>query len=98
MNDGIDPQDFSLQYIKVDQVIRRVSRHGPVHPNDHFSLGMRWRGQFYVDISLPFGLRSAPFNFNSVADMVEWVLLHKHRLSVGSHYYHRSPTVFPVCL
>ena len=24
MNDGIDPQDFSLQYIKVDQVICMV--------------------------------------------------------------------------
>ena len=30
---------------------------------------------------LPFGLRSAPFIFNSVADVVEWILLHKHRLS-----------------
>ena len=30
---------------------------------------------------LPFGLRSASFIFNSVADMVEWILLHKHRLS-----------------
>ena len=29
MNDGIDPQDFSLQYIKVDQVIRMVSHYGP---------------------------------------------------------------------
>ena len=98
VNDGIDPQDFSLQYIKVDQVIRMVSRYGPdalmakfdvesayrnipVHPDDRFLLGMRWRGQFYVDLSLPFGLRSAPFIFNSVADMVEWILLHKHRLS-----------------
>ena len=29
MNDGIDPQDFSLLYIKVDQVIRMVSGYGP---------------------------------------------------------------------
>ena len=29
LNDGIDPQDFCLQYIKVDQVIRMVSRYGP---------------------------------------------------------------------
>ena len=103
MNDGIDPQDFSLQYIKVDQVICRVSHYGPgalmakfdvestyqnisVHPDDHFILGMKWRGQFYIDLFLPFGLRSAPFNFNSVADMVEWILLHKHRLSDLLHY------------
>ena len=103
MNDGIDPQDFSLQYITVDQVIRMVSRYGPgalmakfdvesayrnipVHPYDRFLLGMRWRGQFYIDLSLPFGLRSAPFIFNSVADMVEWILLRKHRLSDLLHY------------
>ena len=98
VNDGIDPQDFSLQYIKVDQVIRMVSRYGPgalmakfdvesayrnipVHPDDRFLLGMRWRGQFYVDLSLPFGLCSAPFIFNSIADMVEWILLNKHHPS-----------------
>ena len=101
--DGIDPQDFSLQYIEVDQVIRMVSRYGPgvlmakldvestyrnipVHPDDRFLLGMRWRGQFYTDLLLPFGLHSAPFIFNSVANMVEWTLLHKHRLSDLLHY------------
>ena len=31
-------------------------------------------------------LHSAPFIFNSVADMVEWILLHKHRLSDLLHY------------
>ena len=98
MRDGINSQDFSLQYIKVDQVIRMVSRYGPsalmakfevesayqnipVHPDDCFLLGMRWRGQFYVDLLLPFGLRSAPFIFNSIADMVEWILLNKHHPS-----------------
>ena len=29
MNNGIYPQDFSLQYSKVDQVIRMVSHYGP---------------------------------------------------------------------
>lgn len=103
VNNGIDPQDFSLQYIKANQVICMVSRYGPralmakfdvesayrnipVHPDDRFLLGMRWRGQFYLDLSLPFGLCSAPFIFNSVADMVEWILLHKHRLSDLLHY------------
>ena len=80
VNDGIDPHNFSLQYIKVNQVIRMVSCYGPSalmakfdvesayrnipgHPDDCFLLGMRWRGQFYVDLSLPFGLHSAPFIF-----------------------------------
>ena len=29
MNNGIYPQDFSLQYSKVDQVIRMISHYGP---------------------------------------------------------------------
>lgn len=29
VNDGIDPQDFTLQYIKLDSVIRMVARLGP---------------------------------------------------------------------
>ena len=32
----------------------------PVHPQDRLLLGMRWKGDLYVDRSLPFGLRSAP--------------------------------------
>ena len=31
----------------------------PVHPDDHWLLGMEWRGQLFVDTALPFGLRSA---------------------------------------
>ena len=103
MKDGIDPQNFSLQYIKVDQVIRMVSCYGPgalvakfdvefayrnipVHPDDRFLLGMSWHGQFFIDLLLPFGLRSAPFIFSSIADMVEWILLRKHHLSDLLHY------------
>ena len=29
VNDGIDPQEFTLQYIRLDEVIRMVSRYGP---------------------------------------------------------------------
>ena len=50
---------------------------------------MRWHGQFYIDLSLPFGLHSAlysAFIFNSVADMVEWIFLHKHCLYDLLHY------------
>ena len=78
VNDGIDPDKFTLHYIALDQVIRLVStlgpgalmakfdveaayRNMPVHPFHRVLLGMKWRGQFYVDLGLPFGLRSAPF-------------------------------------
>ena len=46
----------------------------PVHPNDLYRLGMQWQGNYFVYITLPFGLPSAPYVFSSVADLVDWVL------------------------
>ena len=103
VNDGIDPDEFTMQYITVDQIIRMISSYGlgaliakfdveaayrniAVHPSDRYLLGMRWRKHFYVDLALPFGLRSAPYIFNSVADMVEWILRHTHNVSALLHY------------
>jgi hypothetical protein len=103
MNDGIDPEECSLQYIRVDQIIGMVTNYGAgalmakfdveaayrniaVHPTDRYLLGMKWRGQYYMDLTLPFGLRSAPYIFNSVASMVEWILLHNYHVSDLLHY------------
>ena len=32
----------------------------PVHPNDTYLLSMEWKGSWYVDTALPFGLQSVP--------------------------------------
>ena len=48
----------------------------PVLPDDHHLLGVQWRDQLYVDTVLPFGLRSAPKIFNSVADALQWAAKH----------------------
>lgn len=56
----------------------------PVHPEDRWLLGMRWRGKLYVDTALPFGLRSAPKIFSAVADALQWILA---RLGVESIHY-----------
>ena len=103
VNDGINPEDFSLQYITVDQIISMVSKFGrgalmakfdveaayrniAVHPSDRYLLGMRWWNQFYADLALHFGLRSAPHIFNSVEDMVEWILIHSPNVPDLQHY------------
>ena len=57
-----------------------------VHPDDRYRLGMKWRGQYFVDLALPFGLCSAPYIFNSVADMVEWIILNKYNVTDLKHY------------
>ena len=54
---------------KVD--IKSAYRMVPVHPEDRMLLGMIWEGALYVDATLPFGLRSAPKMFNTLADVFE---------------------------
>lgn len=46
----------------------------PVHPDDRMLLGMLWRKKAYIDMALPFGLRSAPKIFTTVADGLHWIL------------------------
>ena len=40
--------------------VQNAYRIEPVHTEDRQLLGMKWRGAFYVDMVLPFGIRSAP--------------------------------------
>ncbi|XP_068691526.1 uncharacterized protein [Montipora foliosa] len=58
----------------------------PVHPSHRVLLGMKWRDQFYVDLVLSFGLRSAPFILNSIADMMEWILVNSYQIPHLLHY------------
>ena len=103
VNDGIDPDLFSLQYIKFDDVVAMVTKLGrgalmakfdvqsayrnvAVLPSQRYLLGMKWPSKFFVDLVLPFGLRSAPFIFNSVAELVEWILRHNYSIRDLLHY------------
>ena len=61
----------------------------PIRPDDWHLLGIYWQKQYYVDLYLPFGLRSAPFLFNQLCDVLEWVLKHNYRLQRVLHIlYH----------
>ena len=53
--------------------IRNAFRLCPVRPEDHHLLGIHWRNQYYYDLVLPFGLRSAPYIFNQVAEALQWI-------------------------
>ena len=48
--------------------------------------GMKWRGQYYVDLAVPFGWRSAPYIFNTVAEAVEWILVNSYKVPDLLHY------------
>lgn len=58
----------------------------PVRPHDWNLLGMQWRGKFYVDTFLPFGLRSAPFLFNQLSSAIHWILQQKYSIRHLLHY------------
>ena len=61
-----------MQLAKLD--VASAYRIVPVHPEDHPLLGMKWKGELYIDSVLPFGLRSAPKIFTAIADGLQWTL------------------------
>ena len=82
--------------------VKQAFRLIPVQPADWPLLGIQWQGQFYVDKCLPFGLRSAPFLFNRLAEAFEWILRHNYGITDILHYLDDFFTVGPpastVCL
>ena len=57
----------------------------PIHPDDWNLFGICWESQYYVDLYLPFGLRSAPYLFNQISDALEWILKHNYGLQHVIH-------------
>jgi len=55
--------------------IRDAFRMVPVAANDRWLLGFGWKGVFYTERALPFGLCTAPFLFNLFAEGLHWILL-----------------------
>ena len=66
--------------------VQAAYRNLAIHPDDRYLLGMKWKDGYYVDLVLPFGLRSATFLFDSVASAVEWILTHNYKVSPLFHY------------
>ena len=84
---------------KVD--IKNSYRIVPIHPDDHYLLGMKWRNRYFVDLALPFGLRSAPYIFNSLADLFHWIIVNNFLVPDLLHYlddyFILGPPASPVC-
>jgi hypothetical protein len=84
---------------KVD--IKNAYRIVPIHPDDHYLLGMKWRNRYFVDLALPFGLRSAPYIFNSLADLFHWIIVNNFLVPDLLHYlddyFTLGPPASPVC-
>ena len=74
----------SAAMAKID--IKHALRLCLVRRDDWDLLGAHWNGRFYVDKRLPFGLRSAPFLFNRVADSLHWILVNECGIKAVVHY------------
>ena len=66
--------------------LKRAYRLLPVKAEQRFLLGMRWKEMFYVDLALPFGLRSAPKLFTRFADVLEHLLAVRCPMASIQHY------------
>ena len=55
----------------------------------------------FVDLALPFGLRSAPYIFNSLADLFHWIIVNNFLVPELLHYlddyFTLGPPASPVC-
>ena len=74
--------------------LKSAFRHVPVSPLDHWLLIFEWDGKFYVDMFLPFGLRTAPRIFNLFAEALHWIFEELVKWKV-THYLDDFLFVFP---
>jgi hypothetical protein len=68
---------------KID--VKAAFRCVAVHPSDRWLLGMKWDGQFYADLALPFGLKSSPAIWERYAALAEW-MAHRNGAPHATHY------------
>ena len=75
--------------------IKHTFRLCPVRLEDSELLGIHWQGKFYIDLRLPFDLRSSPYLFNRLADAFEWILKNNYCIQDLIHYLDNYFTVGP---
>ena len=80
--------------ILVKRDLKSAFRHVPISPCDYWLLIFEWQGCFYVDMFLPFGLRTAPRIFNLFAEALHWIFETLYEWNV-THYLDDFLFVFP---
>lgn len=66
----------------------------PVAPHQRWLLGFFWRGTYYTECVLPFGLATAPFIFNLFAEAWHWILQSFLGWEFLEHYLDDSMAAF----
>ena len=60
--------------------IKHAYRLLPVRPDQWHHLCYQWEGNYYVDLVLPFGLRSSGAIFNKFASLVRWIIINHYHI------------------
>ena len=87
---------FSRGAVMTKFDVRSAYCNVPVHPSDRYLLYLKWRNQYYVALALPFRLCSTRCIFNSIADMVEWILVDSNHIPPLLHYLDDVITTGPL--
>ena len=66
--------------------VKSAFRICPVHPANWHLLGLSFKNLYFVDLCLPFGLRSSVNRFCSVSDMIMWILRNNYNVVNATHY------------
>ena len=86
-------------FAKID--LKQAFRQCPVRPADWHLLGLHWKGQYYYDKCLPFGLRSSPFLFDTIASALEYIfrqqLHNQHIIHYLDDFLIAGPPHSPTC-
>ena len=87
IDDAIDSIMSSSPPVYLSKLdIKSAFRQIPVREDDHPLLGIFWQGSYYYERVLPFGLRSSPAIFDSVASAIEWIIRQQFSVSQLFHY------------
>jgi hypothetical protein len=80
--------------IMMKRDLKSAFRHIPICASDHWLMLFEWLGRYYVDMFLPFGLRTAPRIFNLFSEALHWVFKTLRGWNL-THYLDDFLIVFP---
>ncbi len=102
INDHIDPDKFTLQYVTVDDAAKMCAQfpeawmaksdlasaflHVLVKPQYWHQLGFKWKGLYYAFAVLPFGCRASPKLFDTLACGLEYMAKYRGTCNSTCHY------------
>ncbi len=81
--------------------VKSAFRICPVQKADWHLLGVTFNDLFFVDLCLPFGLRSSVNRFNRLASLVLWIMQNSYDINYSTHYLDEyllaGPANSPAC-